>query len=200
MLAGLATMTAIKDETVTAAETEAFIEKCGLLKNNIRWSLDNLFKLIPISKKGLVFSGSGIASLFHGEKPKDYDLWPRDSEALKDLQWALDHTDDQTFKNLLTSKQDTAYSDAFTKSGGAIKTNNAWTLANGLQFVTMGTYADCRASFDYVHCLPYYDIDSDKLHISFAQWRAIRDKSLIPTGYTTPKKFRTDKFRERGWK
>jgi hypothetical protein len=200
MLAGHAPTIATKDETVTAAETEAFKEKCGLLKNNIRWSLDNLFKLIPISKQGLVFSGSGIASLFHGERPKDYDLWPKDSQSLKDLEWALERTDEQTFRHLLTSKHDSAYGEVFKERGGVITTNNAWTLANGLQFVIMGTYADCRASFDYVHCLPYYDFDSDKLHISFAQWRAIRDKSLIPTGYTTPKKFRTDKFRERGWK
>ena len=84
---------------------------------------------------------------------------------------------------------------------GFIETPNAITLRNRMQFITLSDYERARKSFDYIHCLPFYDILNDQFHISMEQWKSIKNKKLVRQYLTlVPSSHRAAKYRERGWK
>ena len=79
-------------------------------------------------------------------------------------------------------------------------TENAVTLTNDIQFIYLGTADVCRANFDFVHCMPWYDIQTQKLYISEAQFTAIKNKRLVYnlTGESI-KDRRIQKYIAKGW-
>jgi len=79
-------------------------------------------------------------------------------------------------------------------------TQNAITLKNKMQFITLAKYEDARIGFDFIHCMPYYDLSSEKFFISEQQMDVIAKKKLVknPKG-REPVQWRIDKFLARGW-
>ena len=79
-------------------------------------------------------------------------------------------------------------------------TENATTLKNNIQLITKhtGTPDDVRATFDFVHCKPYYDSLTHKLYISPEQYHLNMEKKLKPTK-TKIVQGRIKKFTDRGW-
>jgi hypothetical protein len=138
-----------------------------------------------------VLSGGAIASLYHGEKPKDYDLWSKSSSAIVTV---ISHLD--TLQDFVTEDIGEHYS---AMAGAKYVSPNAITLKNSLQFITLGDYKEQRERFDFVHCKPYYDIQTGLLFISEAQWSAIKNKKLIVNPGRTPSNSRINKFGLRGW-
>lgn len=147
-----------------------------------------------------VISGGMISSLFHEEAVNDIDVYAKEKQAmdiiknhilLKDKniqsfeQYSIDAVTGEKRFNNITQK--------------AI-TDNAVTLTNDVQFIYMDIFSKAQASFDYVHCQPYYDIGSQKLYISEAQYLAIKHKQLIPTNAVAIKPARQSKYEKRGWK
>lgn len=153
--------------------------------------------------KSIFISGGCIASLLQGEKVNDYDLYFKNEDVMKDIKMIYTKT------SLKEQVQDVSenYREVFGEDGKLI-TENAITLKNGVQLITkhFGHPDKLRKTFDYVHCMPYYDFEEDKLYISRVQYDAIINKKLIwnmtETDGAFPKiagHFREFKFKKRGY-
>jgi hypothetical protein len=85
------------------------------------------------------------------------------------------------------------------KVRGKVVTANAVTFKNGLQVITHTCKAH-REAFDFIHCMPYFDMKTQQLFISRRQYDAIKNKKLIKNAeFPHAKGHRTEKFLERGW-
>ena len=83
---------------------------------------------------------------------------------------------------------------------GKLVTPRAITLKNGVQIITMSR-ADARETFDFFHCMPYYDILSNVYHISRRQYDSIKEKRLMHNPKSPqPADYRLQKFLNRGWR
>jgi hypothetical protein len=79
-------------------------------------------------------------------------------------------------------------------------TENAITLTNDFQIITLGNYYTERKKFDYIHCLPYLDLVTNVFYISENQLDVIDRKRLVKNpGGREPVARRQQKFLERGW-
>lgn len=140
-----------------------------------------------------VITGGCISSLYHGEAVNDIDLYAKTKpqcDAVKKI--IID-----TKKNLIKSSEVYNLED----KPEPLITANAITLNNDVQFVHMNTADECKRNFDFIHCMPWFDISQQKLYISEAQYYAIRDKKLIknPQYNREVKSQRIDKYIKRGW-
>lgn len=181
-----------------------FESKAMHLKLCAKSKLDAVLSPLPevlktIIKTKCIVSGSCFSSMFHGEEPKDYDIWFRNSvdinptkklviDAYDDYieSWSQDYKGDET-----TVKKE---------PGDKVITANAITLKNKVQLIIISDYKTCRERFDYKHCLPYYDLLDDKFYISQEQMMSIEQKKLIPNTPFAVNKARFQKFYDRGWR
>jgi hypothetical protein len=174
------------------------------LKKKVREHLNLAVQDIPdvlrlLIKKDCILSGSSISSIYHNEQPKDYDLWLKDyafetAEALK--------------ANIVEKYSDAILdiADNYGQPGAKgtpqpCVTANAITFKNKFQLIFIGDYHSERKNFDFLHCTPYFDLDTDKFYISERQFRAIRNKQLVIHSKTRKvSEYRIQKFMSRGWK
>lgn len=152
---------------------------------------DNLFKAQV--RENCIITGGAIASCFHGEKINDIDLYAKDRIYLDSIkEYILNH---------MTShiKEMKSY-DLVPQPKTRMITNNAVTLNGDLQFIYLGTADQCRLKFDFIHCMPWFDIKTQKLYISKNQYDSISAKRLFVNPFGEPAKFRRmDKYIKRGW-
>lgn len=144
-------------------------------------------------KRGIL-TGGALSSLFHDETPNDLDIYFHRHE---DIVWAnLFFKEQANTRFIMDMKHN--YMQAVVQ--GKYFTANAITLVNGLQLILLQT-AELRNLFDFVHCMPYVDLNTNKLHISDAQFQSIKNKELIlnPNGHR-PTQNRIEKYMGRGWK
>lgn len=170
--------------------------ECKLLKTSVKQHLDEKLKELPeeiqdLLKHCCVLSGGAIASLYHGEKPKDYDLWAKSSATIIGITKEL-----ARLKDFVTADKGEHYT---YMTGASYVSPNAITLKNSIQFIILGDYKEQREKFDFIHCKPYYDLHTDRFHISELQWNAIKNKKLIVNSGRTPANSRINKFSLRGW-
>jgi len=172
----------------------------GLFEANVRLKILELPEEVAtlLLEKGVV-SGGASASLFWGEQPKDYDIY-LDSDAtvqqfnqLLKLPHVLDKVEDVNEKYAIDTLVD-----------GKLITSRAVTFQNKIQVITMSTI-DQRRTFDYVHCMPYFQISNNTYYISRKQFDSITNKKLVfNTDYVVRDKLnqhaRERKFLDRGWK
>jgi hypothetical protein len=184
-----------------------FKDNALFLKDKIKHHIQVLFNAVYISQPSrmpvdlvehtrlrCVLSGSSISSLYHDEPVNDYDFWFKTPE---DANFSAKIFPTRYSDFIADYKDNYGGQDAGVL--GKIITANAITMKNKAQFITIADYESMRKTFDFVHCLPYYDLMTDKFHISVAQMDAIHNKKLVKTGYVEPNRFRTDKFLKRGW-
>lgn len=168
------------------------------VKEEIREKLKSFKFPTDISKllRKSVLTGGVSASLFHGQVPKDWDIYLTDDADIKTFEGLvpvlLDMIEDIDEKyggaNLATLQQ------------GKLVTARAVTFKNRVQIITMHN-ADARKQFDYIHAMPYFDLQTMSYHISRRQYDSIKNRILVknPNGQE-PASYRTHKFLERGWK
>lgn len=140
-------------------------------------------------------TGGAIASLLQGEDPNDYDVYCKNPMDLS------------SFVNILTRDFTGNIADVnekyreFVGKNGKMITENAITMNNKISFitVTIGEPQQVRWSFDYTHCLPYYEIGQNKLYISRLQYDACVSKILDVNNPAAVKSYRESKFLERGY-
>lgn len=179
-----------------SGQTDFEIE-CGNLKNRIRTKLNQKLAELPKDVQetlvaNCILSGGAIASLYHNEEPKDYDLWSFFSTIIPLIQMKLQGVED--FSTIDTGKN-------YSEMGVASFTSpNAVTLKNSIQFITLGDYQSQREKFDFVHCKPYYNLYAQKLFISEEQWSCIKNKKLVISPGQSPSDIRISKFVGRGWR
>lgn len=175
-------------------ETESFLYQLGSFysKGVLEDTLKNIF-----------ISGGCIASLLQGEKVNDYDLYFKTETVMNDIRMIYTKT---SLKDQIEDVSEN-YREALGTDGKLI-TENAITLKNGVQLITkhFGHPDKLRKTFDYVHCMPYYDFAEDKLYISRVQYDAIINKKLIWNMSETDNgfpdivgNFRELKFKKRGY-
>lgn len=146
-----------------------------------------------------ILTGGAISSLMHNEMPNDWDLYSKNPQAIAGFS---SHIMEE--KNQLEVKEVNVKYMTNTEVDGKLITVHATTFNNNVQVITMGA-ADMRKTFDYIHCMPWYDIKTDKLYISQYQYNIIIEKRLVRNPdcmnqSTTNRIYRTQKFIDRGWK
>ena len=185
---------------------ESFENEVKTLKTDIKMRIESVFNQLQNPTQHFLtswcyLSGGSISSIYHNEEVKDYDLWCIDSTNIESLTEHLNSIDCSELDNV------NDYSNLSSFVNGKVTTDNAITLQNGIQFIKIANYEKCRASFDFIHCMPYYDLKNQKLVISYNQWKSIREKRLVmnpavmakltqPINHTEP---RFKKYKERGW-
>lgn len=148
--------------------------------------------------QNIFISGGCITSLIHGEKVNDYDLYFKDEDTMFNI------------KNLFTNQLKEQIEDVSENYrevlgvDGKLITENAITLKSRIQLITkhFGEPDNIRKTFDFVHCMPYYDFAVDKLYISRIQYDAIINRKMI----SQKENFnhfigtsRVEKFKKRGF-
>lgn len=138
-------------------------------------------------------SGGAIVSLFHGDTPKDWDIY---------------FTEEPVYvrETLINSYQsriadvDKEYRTVMGENGKMI-TENAITMKGGYSFIFKhyGKPKEVKKTFDYVHCTPHYDIWNDTLYISRHQYDACVNKTLIVNNQENVTSWRENKFKKRGY-
>ena len=80
-------------------------------------------------------------------------------------------------------------------------TEKSITMINNMSFIVMnyGSPDQIKASFDFLHCTPHYDIAEDKLYISRAQYDSIKSKTLVVNNPDKVNFWRMEKFVKRSW-
>jgi hypothetical protein len=184
------------------AFSSADVRKINTIKDIFRAKMEDFVTELPMAytqyfKDGII-TGGAFASLWHREEPKDWDFYFNDSNNMSRFQALVMNGDPAGL--LLQCVKDTGPYFTQVQVDGKLVTANAVTLDCGLQMITMATAAH-RKYFDFIHCMPYYDIHKDELYISPQQLDAIKRKQIIknPNFKGTPKPFRVEKYLDRGW-
>jgi hypothetical protein len=155
---------------------------------------DNLFQAQV--RENCIITGGAIASCFHSEKINDIDLYAKDQTSLNALKSYILESMKADIKEMKAYDLDGPIPPAKTH----MITNNAVTMKGDLQFIYLGTADQCRLKFDFIHCMPWFDIKTQKLYISRDQYDSIAMKRLILNSVGEPAKFRRiDKYTKRGW-
>jgi hypothetical protein len=166
-------------------------------KASIKLKLEQLQSMIdPIVERGTYYvSGGCIASLIQGETPNDYDVYFRDVT----LQTLVTDTLAQKFPVAIAEVSE-KYRE-FVGVNGLLITENAMTLKSNIQLITKhcGEPSVVRQTFDFMHCMPFYDTKDDKLHISQEQLHLIVNKKLKVNNPDSLTRYREIKFLERGY-
>jgi hypothetical protein len=172
------------------------------VKDAIRYKLHDftltINKLGPGFTTDFFVSGGCTASMLQGETPKDFDVYFRTKKRCEDVikLYQMD-----SYKNEV-AVYDEKYRDVDNHPKGLLITENAMTLKNGIQVIIKhyGEPADVRTTFDFKHCLPYYDSKNDKMYISREQYDCCENKILVANEGRMPSAGRIDKFMKRGYK
>ena len=145
-----------------------------------------------------ILSGSSISSIFHGEEPKDYDFWMKPTPFLK-VEAIRQNIIELYSADILDISENYGGVTVNSKPDLCV-TANAITFKNKFQLITLKDYYSARKTFDFVHCLPYFDFAEDNFFISERQFNIIQQKRLVlqrPGDIIAP--FRIEKFKNRGW-
>jgi hypothetical protein len=148
----------------------------------------------PLSKHYFYLTGGAIASLLQNETPNDWDMYCRSSVP---AQATIDRAKDANMIETVDEK----YANVMNLDGNLLITMNACTLKNKIQLITRfyGEPRDTRATFDFKHCMPYYDCGEDKLFISEEQYALIKSKKLCLNNPVSWTRHRQEKFEQRGY-
>lgn len=182
--------------------TDSQVELINSVKKDIQAELHTRMTQLPpgiqvlIRLYGIVTGGIS-ASLFHVEPVNDVDVY-----------FTLDDAKEQFLEMIQEPEVQSHIADVNpkymvdTSVPGKLVTAHAVTFKNGIQVVTMHL-SNARDTFDFVHTMPFYHIDSGKYYISPQQLDAIMHKKLVinpsPKAFPITEK-RKQKFIERGWK
>ena len=153
-------------------------------------------KLGSMHEHSYFLTGGAIGSLLRGEEPNDWDIYffdEQDAEGIFRL-----YEKDPSYENEV-AVLDEKYRDV--ENGGKLITENATTLKNGIQLIRKhyGQPGTIRKTFDFVHCMPYYDSRDKKLYISPEQYDCNVNKKLVRNNNNLFQPHREDKFLKRGW-
>ena len=145
-----------------------------------------------------ILSGSCISSIYHGEEPKDYDFWMKPKPFSK-VEAIRQNIIELYSADILDISENYGGVTVNSKPDLCV-TANAITFKNKFQLITLKDYYSARKTFDFVHCMPYFDFMEDNFFISERQFSIIQQKRLVsqnPGNITAP--FRIEKFKNRGW-
>jgi len=182
---------------------DSFEAKAKALKEKVESVFRSAMHDLPIPLrstlvKNCILSGSCISSIYHGEEPKDFDLWCRAELMIPILKEEIPQKYNDYIMDYNQSYEELKSNSNFTAK--KLITDNAITMKGKVQLITLGTYDEQRKLFDFTHCMPYYDCDAKTLYISRRQIELISQKKLEQNpGGRAPVDWRIQKFKMRGW-
>jgi hypothetical protein len=146
-----------------------------------------------------IITGGCISSIFHSEAVKDIDLYAKNHIAILKIKNHILNSSAENIKTVSLYTLDEVIDD---KDPKPLITENAITLNNDVQFIHLGDAEQCRSKFDFIHCMPWYDIKKQKLYISKEQFDSIQKKDLVVNRayFGEVKQNRLDKYISKGWK
>jgi hypothetical protein len=158
-------------------------------------------KLEALFYEHCVISGGCISSLFHDEPVNDIDLYAKTNAGLLIVKEYIINCS-KNIKNSETYKlDDDGVTHIKVSTNTPLITPNAVTLTNDVQFIYIDTWEKCKTSFDYLHCTPHYDLSTQKLFMSEAQYDCIVGKHLVERiPQVLIKHHRYTKYYSRGWR
>lgn len=147
-------------------------------------------KLTSLFFNHCVITGGCISSMFWGETPKDIDVYAKSTKDIKVISDFLI----EVGIYIKTAEQYNLTNKA------ALVTTNAITLTNDIQFITLADIETARKQFDFIHCMPWIDIKTQKLYMSEAQFESIKLRNItLNKRGETPKEYRIQKYVSKGW-
>lgn len=168
---------------------------CSGLKSAMDKTLPTM--MVTFLRDNAILTGGATTSIFHGDLPSDWDLYLNKQVHIQAFNiWAYNKDSELYIEDV-----DEKYASLGTP-GGKLITARAVTLKNKIQVITMQT-AEKRTQFDMLHCMPWYDLKNDVLHISRAQYDSIRDKKIVKNTHVDAlliTEWRLEKYKKRGWK
>lgn len=168
------------------------------IKTRLRTLMSELPSPYTQMFKNGILTGGAIASLFHGEEPNDWDIYLETQllshQFLDRVMKGLDGIED------VIADINPNYN-VTTLLNGKVVTERAVTFRNLLQVIVM-TDRTSRDTFDFVHCMPYFEFGSGNFYISRAQYDAIKQRKLVqnPKFTDQPDVRRLQKLIGQGWK
>jgi hypothetical protein len=189
------------DQSTDTGFNKLDIAKIFVIKQLIEYKLtdfnNTIRKLGPMHTHSYFLTGGAIGSLLRSEPPNDWDIYFFDA-AYANTIFNLYENDPSYQKEVAVL--DEKYRNIPGKDGGKLITENATTLQNGLQLIRKhyGEPKNVRTTFDFVHCMPYYDSRDRKLYISQEQFELNVNKKL-KSNNPMFQKHREEKFLKRGW-
>jgi hypothetical protein len=180
----------------TAAESANILLAKKIIQDKLETFNMTIGKIGAMMQHSYFLSGGAIGSLLHGEEPNDYDIYfffETDAKMVFTL-----YESDLSYTHEV-AKWNIAYRDV--DIGDRMITENATTLKNGIQLIRKhyGQPSEIRKTFDFVHCMPYYDSRDKKLYISREQYDLNMSKKLKRNNDNLFQSWREDKFLKRGW-
>lgn len=179
----------------TEAETRKIINVKDLIGMKMSY-IDELVAPYIAGSQSYYVTGGCIASLLQDEEPNDYDVYFRGDGILNLIKDTIVKSKENDVAVI-----EEKYRDVTTASGLLI-TENAITLKNKIQLILKhtGEPKDIRNTFDFVHCMPYWDSEDRKLHISRQQYDLIVKKLLVKQNESSFTTHREQKFLQRNYK
>jgi hypothetical protein len=185
--------------SVTEIEDLKFIKH--KMKKEVRLAIEKTFNIYmsDFLFNNTILTGGATASIFHGDYPSDWDLYLKDQVKIDSFNgWIKNPDNAQCIQDV-----DEQYLGRFDHgTDGKMITARAVTFKNKIQVITMQT-AEKRTQFDMIHCMPWYDMKNDVIHISRAQYESIRDRKIVPNPHIDAfpiSSYRMEKYKNRGWK
>jgi hypothetical protein len=181
--------------TFTPLEISDIILNKEILKESLNKKLKQLpIDIIDIIVRHGILTGGSISSSFHNEAPNDYDIYLKDLDSLRQFKQLLTDDNLQHVKSANEKYMEVLVNDKMV-------TVNATTFVNDIQVITLGTVA-MRETFDFVHCMPWIELYTNKLHISKKQYDLIKKKHLIknPDYPHSLSDKRISKYVNKGWR
>jgi len=194
-------MKKVTNDTI-AAFSKQEVEQIRKLKGdlNLRFSAQlsgmpsNLYAVI---RQAGVLTGGAVSSVFHNTSVNDWDVYLTSEQALHEFNQLIQH--DIVVKTMIKDVTE-EYRNSVGKDGKLI-TENAVTFKNGVQVITKSLADEARKTFDFIHCMPYYDLKNHMFYISKKQFTSIKDKVICvnPNTKTPFPNSRSLKYVKRGW-
>lgn len=168
------------------------------VKQRLRLMMSELPSPYTQMFKNGILAGGAIASLFWGEEPEDWDIYLEtqllSNQFLDRVMKGLDGIE-EVIADINPNYNVTTLLD------GKVVTERAVTFRNKLQVIVMSDRTS-RETFDFLHCMPYFEFGSGNFYISRAQYDAIKQRKLVQNPLFTdqPNVRRLQKLIGRGWK
>lgn len=154
-------------------------------------------KLTSLFFNSCIITGGCISSIYHNMPVNDIDLY---AKTTKDIKIISDFLKEVGVFIKTTKSYELEDGSGNTTQQAALITNNAITLTNDIQFITLAEAEVARNKFDFIHCMPWIDIKTQKLYISEAQFQSIKSRTLIANkSGEKPKDYRIQKYVSKGW-
>jgi len=204
--------------------------KVARLKGSLRNKLEGVAETLPLPiarvfLDNAIVSGGSVSAMLMGDPVNDYDVYFRTEEAVRTIaEYYVDKycgdSAEVVSSEFINIRGDTENRLTIrVKSEGIVRpempmgeitehdpicfTDNAITLKGEVQLVIrfFGEPEQIHSTYDYAHCMGWYDQKSKELHTPVEALQAMMSKTLIYKGslYPIASVFRLRKFLKRGW-